>query len=63
MGRVLSLSLMAFAGFGLTALPLGYAADVYGERVVLFGMGMAVFGLSLVMATVVARDALRAIRH
>ncbi len=47
MGRVLSLSLLAFAGFGLTALPLGALADALGERTVLFGMGLGVLGLAL----------------
>lgn len=56
MGRVMSLTLMAFAGFSLTAWPLGMLADVYGERTVLFMMGAAVFGLSVFMSFVVARD-------
>ena len=59
MGRVMSLTMMAFAGFGLTALPLGIAADLYGERVVLLGMGIAVTFLAVVMSMAVARDALR----
>jgi len=62
MGRVMSLTMMAFAGFSLTALPLGIAADRFGERVVLFGMGLAVLVLALVMAGVVARDSVRAVR-
>ena len=57
MGRVMSLTLMAFAGFGLTALPLGMAADVFGVRIVLFCMGAAVLALSILMSVVVARDA------
>ncbi|MCP4903783.1 MAG: MFS transporter [bacterium] len=59
MGRVMSLTLMAFAGFSLTALPLGIAADLYGERVVLFSMGVGVLTLALVMSVIVARDASR----
>lgn len=59
MGRVMSLTLMAFAGFSLTALPLGMLADAYGERVVLFAMGAGVLALAFVMAAVVARDAVR----
>ena len=57
MGRVMSLSLLAFAGFGLTALPLGILADILGERSVLFGMGAGVFLLALGMASVVSRAA------
>lgn len=41
-GRVMSLTMLAFAGFGLAGLPIGYLADVYGERATLFGMGGAV---------------------
>jgi Na+/melibiose symporter-like transporter len=57
MGRVMSLSLLAFAGFGLTALPLGILADIFGERVVLFGMGIGVLLVSLWMASVLSRAA------
>ena len=62
MGRVMSLTLMAFAGFSLTALPLGIAADAFGERVVLLSMGAAVLGLASMMGVIVARDALREAR-
>ena len=47
MGRVMSLSMLSFAGFSLTALPLGMLADRFGERAVLFGMGVGVFALAL----------------
>ena len=57
MGRVMSLTLLAFAGFSLTALPLGILADRFGERAVLFGMGSGVVLLALWMAAIVARDA------
>jgi MFS family permease len=57
MGRVMSLSMLSFAGFSMTSLPLGILADHFGERTVLFGMGAGVFALSIFMATVVARDA------
>ena len=60
MGRVMSLTLMAFAGFSLTALPLGIAADYLGERMVLFGMGASLLVLAIVMSLVVARDTHRA---
>ena len=58
MGRVMSLSMLSFAGFSLTALPLGILADRFGERTVLFGMGTSVFALSIFMGAIVARDAL-----
>jgi MFS family permease len=60
MGRVMSLTLLAFAGFSLTALPLGMLADALGERVVLSGMGLSVTGIALFMTRLVARDAAKA---
>jgi MFS family permease len=42
MGRVMSLTMLAFAGFGLMALPIGLLADAVGERVTLAVMGTAV---------------------
>ncbi len=60
MGRVMSLTLMAFAGFSLTALPLGLAADAFGERLVLGAMGLALLALASVMTIVVARDSAHA---
>jgi MFS family permease len=57
MGRVMSLTLLAFAGFSLTALPLGIMADRFGERSVLLGMGIGVIMIAVSMAAVVARDA------
>jgi MFS family permease len=56
MGRVMSLSLLAFAGFGLTALPLGVLADYIGERNVLFGMGGGVLVASVWMVIVEWRE-------
>jgi MFS family permease len=56
MGRVMSLSMLSFAGFSMTALPLGIMADQFGERTVLFAMGIAVFALSIFMMNVVAND-------
>jgi MFS family permease len=52
MGRVMSLSMLAFAGFGLTALPLGALADQIGERNVLLGMGIVVFIVSVWMSVI-----------
>ena len=56
MGRVMSLNFLAFAGFSLTALPFGQAADHFGVRVVLQWMGIVVLAYAIVMAFVVARD-------
>lgn len=50
MGRVLSLTFLAFAGFGLSALPLGLLADSVGERLVLAGMGAVVVAVALVLS-------------
>jgi predicted MFS family arabinose efflux permease len=55
-GRVLSLTLMAFAGFGLMALPLGALADAIGERGTLAGMGVCVLLLSMVLGGALARE-------
>ena len=46
MGRVLSLTFLAFAAFSLSALPLGLLADAFGERRVLLGMGAAVVAVA-----------------
>jgi MFS family permease len=42
MGRVMSLSMLAFAGFGLMGLPIGFLADAAGERASLAVMGAVV---------------------
>lgn len=39
MGRVMSLIMLAFAGFALMGLPIGFLADALGERVSLSAMG------------------------
>jgi len=41
-GRVMSLTMLSFAGFGLMGLPIGYLADALGERTALAVMGLAV---------------------
>ncbi len=41
-GRVVSLTMMAFAGFGLMGLPVGLLADAIGERGSLVAMGVVV---------------------
>ena len=50
-GRVMSLMMMSFAGFGLMGLPVGALADRFGERVTFGVMALAVF-----VAVVVFRD-------
>ena len=44
-GRVMSLTMLAFAGFGLMGLPIGLLADALGERSALAMMGGAVCAL------------------
>ena len=41
-GRVFSLTMLAFAGFGLMGLPIGLLADLLGERGVLRAMSAGV---------------------
>jgi MFS family permease len=55
-GRVFSLTMLAFAGFGLMGLPIGLLADALGERGVLRAMAA---GVALICAIVALR--LRAI--
>lgn len=54
-GRVMSLTMMAFAGFGVIALPVGFAADAVGERPTLVAMGIAVIAVTAVMASMTLR--------
>ncbi len=56
MGRVMSLVILAFAGFGLMALPFGALADWIGEAQTLFVMGALVLGLCAVLGTALARQ-------
>ena len=57
-GRVQSLTMLAFAGFGLMALPVGFAADAMGERTTLITMGgvvcIAVLGAALLFGSVLS---------
>lgn len=55
-GRVMSLALLAFAGFGVMALPYGILADRIGERLTLIVMGTIVFGLTLFFSTLLVRE-------
>ena len=41
-GRVMSLMMLSFAGFGLMGLPIGALADAVGERVTFAAMGVVV---------------------
>jgi MFS family permease len=54
-GRVMSLTLLAFAGFGLMALPFGILADAVGERATLGVMAVGVTLLSIFFTTGLAR--------
>ncbi len=55
MGRVMSLTFLAFAAFSLSALPLGLLADRFGEQRVLLGMGLSVVAVAGWMSVQVAR--------
>lgn len=57
-GRVMSLVLLAFAGFGLMSLPYGFLADRWGEPNTLLLMGVVVLGLCGLFAVLVARRAI-----
>jgi predicted MFS family arabinose efflux permease len=54
-GRVMSLTMMAFALFGIVALPIGFIADEVGERPTLVAMGIAVCVTTAVMSSVLFR--------
>jgi DHA3 family macrolide efflux protein-like MFS transporter len=54
-GRVFSLTMLAFAGFGLMGLPVGWMADAVGERGVLRAMGIAVVLLAAAAGVWLAR--------
>jgi MFS family permease len=49
-GRVFSLTLLAFAGFGLMGLPIGLLADALGERGVLRAMAAGVALVAVIVA-------------
>ena len=54
-GRVMSLMLMAFGGFGLMGLPVGALGDEIGERGTLGVLGVVVCVLVAVLWLVLAR--------
>lgn len=55
MGRVMSLTMLAFAGFGLMALPVGAMADFVGEQATLVSLGVVVVLTSWGMGLALAR--------
>jgi MFS family permease len=55
-GRVMSLAILAFAGFGLMALPYGALADWLGEWQTLVVMGLAVLSLCAVLGSALAKQ-------
>lgn len=59
MGRVMSLTLIAFAGFGLMALPFGMLADRIGEPMTLGSMAGCVLVISLVLGRALVRETAR----
>lgn len=54
-GRVMSLTFLAFAGFGLVGLPIGFIADAIGERTTLAGMGVVVMAITVSLTSVLLR--------
>ncbi|MDX1383141.1 MAG: MFS transporter [Thermoanaerobaculia bacterium] len=46
-GRVMSLTMLSFAGFGLMGLPIGMLADAVGERWTFVALGGAVLAVAL----------------
>jgi MFS family permease len=55
MGRVMSLTMLAFAGFGLMALPVGALADRVGEQDALTVLGVVVMLTTWGMGSALAR--------
>ncbi len=54
-GRVMALTMMAFGGFGLVGLQVGFLGDAVGERATLAGMGVVVCGVALWLRVALAR--------
>ena len=55
-GRVMSLVMLAFGGFGLMALPYGFLADAIGERVTLLIMGVGVLAVTLIFGVLLRNE-------
>lgn len=62
-GRVISLTSLAFAGFMLAGLPVGLAADAFGERITLIVMGVMTMVIAAVLWPVIARAKPNVIVH
>ncbi|MEE3325959.1 MAG: MFS transporter [Myxococcota bacterium] len=57
-GRVMSLVMLAFGGFGLMALPYGFLADAIGERISLLLMGVGVLVVTLIFGFLLRQERL-----
>lgn len=55
MGRVMSLGMLAFGAFGLCGIPVGIAADAFGERATLAAMGVSACLTTLILGIALAR--------
>jgi MFS family permease len=55
LGRVFSLTILAFAGFGMMGLPIGLLADAIGERGALLAMSGVVCSIVVCTALLLAR--------
>ncbi len=55
-GRVMSLTMLAFGGFGLMALPIGVVADAIGERGALAVLGLVVCAMVCGFALLTSRS-------
>ncbi len=55
-GRVISLTSLAFAGFMLAGLPVGLAADFFGERATLVALGLLTLLVTAVLWPLIARS-------
>ena len=55
-GRVMSLVMLAFGGFGLMALPYGFMADAVGERLTLLLMGVGVLTATFIFGFLLRRE-------
>ena len=54
-GRVISITQLAFSGFMLAGLPIGLAADHWGERNTLIAIGLTLILAVLVLAPLIAK--------
>lgn len=54
-GRVISLTSLAFSGFMLAGLPVGVAADLWGERAALVGLGVITLAATATLWPLIAR--------